>query len=535
MHNEKNSCMGSSPITHIFKIFFLRGIFFLNGRYLFFLFSIFVNSYYILGFFEFFNILVISIPIFGVFFLVYSSIRLVYLYFFCFYFCFVLIYFWYYFYFFFPFNMVFVFKLFSILNNGSCFFDNSFSFSLDVFSLLFIVLSSFLVLICSVVNWNLYYRLKEFYFLLIFCLILFVLVFCSSNLLVFYVLFELLLLPFYWFIGSWGSRDRKIVAAYQFFFFTFFGSLFILIAIIVLFSSNHSCEIVFLIGLDTVSIDFKIILLCCLLFGFIVKIPMFPVHLWLPEAHVEASTTGSILLAGILLKLGLYGIIRYLVPLFSDVFLSLWLFIVLIASLGVLYSCCITLYQVDLKKLVAYSSIAHMNLAVLGIFSYSYIGISGGICLLISHGWVSSALFFLVGCLYERYRTRVFLYYSGMASIMPLFSVFFFFFSLANMGFPGSSSFLAELLIFFGFSGCWMVQFVIMFSFILTTVYSIWLFERLCFGQIKFNFFRHYCDLTLREFGVILLFFLVTFIFGMFPKFFILMCDFIGFWVLNYI
>lgn len=413
------------------------------------------------------------------------------------------------------------------------YFDIYYSFVVDILGSLFVLLSSFLVFVCVLVNWNLYYRIKEFYLLLLFCLFLFIFIFFCNNLFIFYILFELLLLPFYWFIGSWGSRDRKVVAAYQFFFFTFFGSLFILLVIIIFFSTVCSCELDCLMNICDLSLGMKIILFNFLFLGFMIKIPMFPLHLWLPEAHVEASTVGSILLAGILLKLGLYGIVKYLVPIFSSLIISFWILIIILALLSMLYSCLMTLYQVDLKKLVAYSSISHMNLAVLGIFSYNYIGIGGGICLLISHGWVSSALFFLVGCLYERYRTRSLLYFGGIANLMPLFSIFFFFFNLANMGFPGSSNFLGEFFVFLSFAGCWIIQFLIMFSFFLTTVYSVWLFVRVCFGSIRLCFFRSYCDLTLREFGIIIYFFFLTYLYGVFPKLFMFFCEYVGIFMLN--
>lgn len=199
------------------------------------------------------------------------------------------------------------------------------------------------------------------------------------------MLFEVLLVPFYFFIGMWGSRDRKIIAAYQFFFFTFFGSLFILVGLVYIYYNVGIFDLDYgIFGLLGINSDCFVWL--CLFFGFSIKIPMFPVHLWLPEAHVEASTSGSILLAGLLLKLGVYALLRFLVPLFYVGFYVFGPFLISLALIGLLYSSLCTLYQIDLKKLVAYSSIAHMNLALLGIFSYTLVGLSGSVLLLVSHG-----------------------------------------------------------------------------------------------------------------------------------------------------
>jgi len=234
------------------------------------------------------------------------------------------------------------------------------------------------------------------------------------------------------------------------------------------------------------------------MFSFAVKIPMFPFHIWLPEAHVEAPTVGSVLLAGLLLKMGTYGILRFLFPLFPMASFYFAPIIFVLGSLGIIYGSLTTIRQVDLKKIVAYSSVAHMNFVIVGLFSFNYLAIQGALLLMISHGLVSSAMFFAIGNLYERYKTRLLKYYGGLIQIMPTFGFFFIFFNLANMSFPGTNNFIGE---FFILSGVFFnnvgVAIFISLNIVLSAIYSIWMVNRLLFGQL--TNFKIYGDLNLRE------------------------------------
>jgi len=279
-------------------------------------------------------------------------------------------------------------------------------------------------------------------------------IFSSLDLLVFYLLFEAVLIPMYFLIGVFGSRERKIRASYLLFLYTLISSVIMFLAILFLYSQFGTTNYLLLYTLKLESFSEK---LCWLAFfsSFAVKMPLIPFHIWLPEAHCEAPTGGSVILAGVLLKLGGYGFLRYSLILFPESSAFFTPFIFILSIFGIIYASVSTLQQIDLKKIIAYSSVGHMGLVTIGIFSSNIQGIIGSVFLMLSHGITASALFLSVGFLYDRYSTRIIKYYGGLSSTMPIFSVFFVIFNLANLGLPITSNFIGE---FFVLIGCFSVN-----------------------------------------------------------------------------
>lgn len=401
-------------------------------------------------------------------------------------------------------------------------FNSNFSYDLylDSLSLFFIVLTTFLTTIVLVLgSMNVKYRLKEYLFYFFVLQFLIINFFLVKNLLFFYIFFEAVLIPMFLIIIIWGSRKRKIHASFVFFFFTFVGSLFMLLGIFWLLLNFNTLDIIFLKDNITINENDQKFLWLLFFVAFAVKVPIFPFHTWLPEAHVEAPTGGSIMLAGILLKLGLYGIIRILIPLFPYGSLYYSPLVWTISFISVIYISLIIMQQVDLKKIIAYSSIAHMNFAILGIFVFNDYGLQGAIFTMLSHGLISSMLFFCIGVLYDRYGERNLLYYSNIVQIMPQFSFVFFFAMVANMGIPGMSSFVGEFLLLLSFSyKSYILMAILSLSLFLTTIYCIWLYNRISFGFMKNKFITKYKDLTKLELYISLIFIINILIFGIYPN-----------------
>lgn len=384
----------------------------------------------------------------------------------------------------------------------------------DMLTMVFIVLNSLLISISILLVWKLTYRLYEFIYGLLLTWWCLNWLFCCYNLFFFYVFFEVLLIPFLLFIGVWGSRDRRVVAAYQFFFFTLLGSLLIMLGLLVIYYHVGSLNLDILIRYSF-SYERQCILWLLFFFGFGVKIPIFPVHLWLPEAHVEASTVGSVLLAGILLKLGVFAFFRFLIPMFPLMLIFCVPIVIIFGTVSMLYCSIVGLYQFDLKKIVAYASIVHMNFMLIGLFSGGSLGYCGCLFLMISHAFVSGSLFILVGCLYDRLVDRTLFQVRGIASIMPLYSVVLFILLLANCSFPGTSNFIGECLVFFGLGFSALLQVFCLVSFFFGTIYSLYLFSRVCFGSLVNCVIRNFCDLTMREFSVLMFLLVIILILGM--------------------
>lgn len=358
------------------------------------------------------------------------------------------------------------------------------------------------------------------------------LAFFTVSLFFFYVFFEAVLLPMYLIIIIWGSRLRKIKAAYFFFMYTLFFSFFLLYALLIMYNSiPHDFWYDEILNQDNFFFkDFyqQNFIWLCFFLALAVKVPIFPLHLWLPEAHVEAPTAGSIILASILLKLGGYGFIRFLIPLFPDSTIFFRPLILVLCLAGTIYGAFLAVVQLDLKKIIAYSSVSHMNFAILGLFSLTYEGLLGSMLLFLSHGFTSAALFFLIGSLYRRFGTRLIKYYGGLSILMPLFSFFFLFFSFSNIGFPGTLNYVSEFLVFFSLINSLfnlLTVFFLGFAFVVSVIYSIWTFNRISFGNFSLSLLKSH-DLNFFEFFALFLFFFFTILLGIFSYYLI---DFLNF------
>ena len=415
-------------------------------------------------------------------------------------------------------------------SNGSSFFQFSstflllpkwnliYSLGVDGISLFFLVLSTFLINVCILISWeSITFFVKEYlicFLFLEFCLIQ---VFCVLDIFLFYIFFESVLIPMFLIIGVWGSRLRKIRAAFQFFLYTLIGSLFTLVSIIYIYSCTGTTDLMVL-WFTRFNEYSQMILWFTFFLGFAVKIPMIPFHIWLPEAHAEAPTAGSVILAGVLLKLGGYGFVRFSLPLFPDACVYYSPIVFLLSLIAIVYGSLTTLRQIDLKKIIAYSSISHMGFVTLGIFSLSSISVEGSIILMLSHGLISSSMFFCVGILYDRFGTRIIKYYSGLAQVMPFFTIFFMFFSFANISFPGTSSFIGELMILAGLVKVSLtLTLLALISIILSAGYAIWLLNRVVFSTLKTHYFSLFQDVSRREFSILITFTLLVVWLGLYP------------------
>jgi proton-translocating NADH-quinone oxidoreductase chain M len=393
---------------------------------------------------------------------------------------------------------------------------------IDGISLFFIILTTFLVPVCLLISWSsITHLVKEFLVAFLFLETFMIAVFCMLDLILFYVFFESVLIPMFLIIGVWGSRERKIRAAYQFFLYTLIGSLFMLLAILLIYFQVGTTDLQVLMTTEF-SERRQFFLWLAFFLSFAVKVPMIPFHIWLPEAHVEAPTSGSVILAGILLKLGTYGFLRFSIPLFPEATVYFTPLIYTLSVLGIIYASFTTLRQIDLKKIIAYSSVAHMGFVTLGLFSLNAQGIEGAILLMLSHGFVASALFLCIGILYDRTHTRLIRYYGGLVQTMPLFSFFFFVFTLGNLSLPGTSSFVGEFLILLGvFQTNTFIATLAATGMILGGAYSIWLYNRVVFGNLKPIYLNQFADLNRREFFILLPFVVCIFWMGVYPSIFL--------------
>jgi len=401
-------------------------------------------------------------------------------------------------------------------------FNLNYYIGIDGISLFFVLLTTFLTPLCILGSWkSIKHNIKEFMISFLLLETLMISVFCVIDLLLFYIFFESVLIPMFIIIGIWGARERKIHAAFQFFLYTLLGSVLMLLAILIIYFDAGTTDFKILLVTEF-SYNRQLLLWLAFFSSFAVKVPMVPVHIWLPEAHVEAPTAGSVILAGILLKLGTYGFLRFSLSLFPEANVYFTPLIFTMSIIAIIYTSLTTLRQIDLKKIIAYSSVAHMNFVTIGLFSLNIEAIEGSILLMLSHGFVSSALFLCIGVLYDRHHTRIIKYYSGITLGMPIFSALFLFFTLANISLPGTSSFIGEFLILLAaFQTNTSVCVLASTGIILGAAYAIWLYNRVAFGNININYLNPFNDLYLREFVVFVPFVVLILIMGIYPTLFL--------------
>ena len=392
------------------------------------------------------------------------------------------------------------------------------SFGIDGISLFFVLLTTFITPLCLLTSYKQgLIKVSEYCLTLLILELFLIFSFTAIDLISFFFFFESILIPMFFLIGIWGSRERKIKASFFFFLYTLFGSIFLFFSILILYYDIGTTNFTIL-SKSYINWEKELILWLFMYLAFSIKIPTIPMHIWLPEAHVEAPTAGSVILAGLLLKLGGYGFIRVLLTIFSK---ATFFFLPLtdtFAIISIIYASFTTIRQIDMKRIIAYSSVAHMNLVVLGIFSGNIQGISGSIFLMIAHGIVSSALFFLIGVVYDKYGTRIIYYYGGLVQTMPLFASQLLFFCMANIGLPGTCNFIGELIVFVGLvDRNFIILFVSITGVILSVLYTMFFCNRIIFGNLNTNYIYIYKDMTRRELSIIFPLSCLTLLLGFFP------------------
>ena len=402
-------------------------------------------------------------------------------------------------------------------------FGISYHVGIDGISLFLFLLTSFLSLICILASWNIKDRIKEYMIAMLILQTGMLGVFISLDLFLFYMFWELMLIPMYLIIGVWGG-PRRIYATIKFFVYTMAGSVLMLIAILVLYfmhykeTGEYTFDLLKIYNLD-IPLGAQFWLFLAFFFAFAIKVPMFPFHTWLPDAHVEAPTAGSVILAGVLLKMGTYGFVRFSLPLFpyaSHQFVPL---ITWLAVAGIIYGALVAMVQEDLKKLVAYSSVSHLGFVILGIFVFNIQGMEGGILQMINHGLSTGALFLIVGMLYERRHTRLIADYGGVTKKMPIFAIFFMVATLSSIGLPGLNGFVGEFLVLLGtFKSNRLIAVIATTGVILSACYMLWMFQRVMFNKITNPENRKLKDINRRELALLLPITILIFWIGIYPK-----------------
>ena len=397
-------------------------------------------------------------------------------------------------------------------------FGLGYHLGVDGISVLFVLLSTLLTPICILASWeSVQTRVREYMIAFLVLETMMIGMFASLDMLMFYIFFEGVLVPMFLIIGVWGGA-RRVYAAYKLFLYTLLGSLLMLLAILTLWYMAGSTSIPELMKLQ-IPRNMQIWMFLAFFASFAVKVPMWPVHTWLPDAHVEAPTAGSVILAGVLLKMGGYGFLRFSVPLLPEATEWFAPLIFALSIVAVIYTSLVAMAQEDMKKLIAYSSVAHMGIVTLGIFVMNHQGLSGAIFQMLSHGIVSGALFLCVGVVYDRVHSREINRYGGVAKVMPVYAVLFMGFTMASVALPGTAGFPGEFLVLVG---AWQVNpwvaFFAGFSMILGACYMLWLYRRVLFGRITKDEIRHLLDLSPREWLTFAPLVVLTLWMGLYPS-----------------
>ena len=399
----------------------------------------------------------------------------------------------------------------------------------DGISVLFVLLTTFLMPITIAACWGVEVRVKEYMIAFLVLETLMLGVFCALDLVLFYLFFEAGLIPMFLIIGIWGGKER-IYASFKFFLYTFLGSVLMLVAMVAMYFDAGTTDIPTLLthqfGSETLSVlGFQVVgglqtlLFLAFFASFAVKMPMWPVHTWLPDAHVQAPTAGSVVLAAILLKMGGYGFLRFSLPMFP-VASDLWSPVVFwMSAIAIVYTSLVALAQSDMKKLIAYSSVAHMGYVTMGIFTANQQGVDGAIFQMLSHGFISGALFLCVGVIYDRMHTREIDAYGGLVNRMPAYAMIFMFFTMANVGLPGTSGFIGEFLTLAGiFQVNTWVAAVATSGVILSAAYALWLYRRVVFGDLVKEGLKSITDMTGREKAIFAPLVAMTLLLGIYPS-----------------
>jgi NADH-quinone oxidoreductase subunit M len=397
-------------------------------------------------------------------------------------------------------------------------FKVGYKMGVDGISVLFVLLSTALTPICILASWDsVRVRVREYMIAFLVLETMMIGAFAATDFIVFYMFFEGLLIPMYLIIGIWGG-PRRVYASFKFFLYTLAGSVLMLLALMAMWFQAGTTDITVLMHTQF-SAQMQIWLFLAFLASFAVKVPMWPVHTWLPDAHVEAPTAGSVILAGVLLKMGGYGFLRFSVPMLPYASQKFAPLMFALGVIAVIYTSLVALAQTDMKKLIAYSSVAHMGVVVIGTFTFNMQGIEGAILQMLSHGIVSAALFLCVGVIYDRMHTREIARYGGLGDRMPGYALIFLFFTLASMGLPGTSGFVGEFMVLVGaFKVNFWVSLLGSTGMILGAVYALWLYRRIIFGSITRDDLRSILDVSPREIAIFTPLIFLTFWMGIYPS-----------------
>jgi len=400
-----------------------------------------------------------------------------------------------------------------------------YSLGVDGISVLFVLLSTLLTILCVTVSWkSIKLKTKEFYAALLLIEGSMIGVFCSLDMFLFYIFWEAMLIPMFLLIGVWGGPNR-VYAAIKFFLFTLVGSVLMLIGIIVLYLNTGRSFDVLKMMETNYPFNLQVMLFWAFFAAFAVKVPMFPVHTWLPDAHTEAPTAGSVILAGVLIKMGAYGFLRFSMPILPDATKAMAPAMMVLSVVAIIYGAVICLGQTDLKRLIAYSSVSHMGFVTLGIFALNMQGLQGGILQMINHGIVTGGLFLCIGMVYDRTHTRQIADYGGAASVLPVYAALFIVFTLASIGLPGTNGFIGEFLIILGgFATSKIMGTLSATGIIIGAAYMLWLYQRVFFMEINPKM-QGYKDIDLREILTLVPLIILVFWIGAYPNTFLSFMD----------